>query len=68
MSFLLHLDDPSQFTVYLDGASRGHIRRQDTGWVLCPLTEPKASIDVTDLMFAHDELEAMIRRRSHKGS
>lgn len=62
MSFMLHLDHPSQFTVYLDGAARGHILRKDAAWFLCPLTEPKASVEVTDLMFVHDELESRVRQ------
>jgi len=63
MSFLLHLDHPSQFTVYLDGAAHGHVRREGACWVLYPLTEPKASMDVTDLLLMNDELESLVRGR-----
>ena len=56
MAVLMHLDNPAEFSVYVDGDVRAHILKEGLAWILRPTNRPSDALDVTPVINHHDEL------------
>lgn len=62
MTILLHFDNPTQFTVLVDGQERARIRKMAENWHLFRIDQARYSdVDVTTAIRDHRKLRSIIR-------
>lgn len=62
MTILLHFDNPTQFTVLVDGKERARIRKMAENWRLFRTDQERYSdVDVTTAIRDHRKLYTIIR-------